>query len=60
MLASKACGTVAYLGIMKGLYKDNGKENGNYRGDRDYIGLQYIGVLWVELVILRRVQGLRV
>ena len=29
-----------YMGFILGLYWDNGKENGNYRDYRDYIGLQ--------------------
>ena len=31
-----------------GLYRENGKENGNYRDYRDYIGviLGYIGVIF--------------
>ena len=28
-----------YWGYILGLYRDNGKENGNYRNYRDYIGL---------------------
>ena len=28
-----------YIGIILGLYRDNGKENGNYRGNRDHIGI---------------------
>ena len=31
------------IGAILGLYWDNGKENGNYRGYRDYIGS--IGVI---------------
>ena len=27
------------MGYILGLSRDNGKENGNYRDDRDYIGL---------------------
>ena len=27
------------IGVMLGLYWDNGKENGNYRDYRDYIGI---------------------
>ena len=26
-------------GIVLGLYRDNGKETGNYRDNRDYIGI---------------------
>ena len=31
-----------YTGFILGLYGDNGKDNGNYRDYRDYIG-GYIG-----------------
>ena len=30
--------TIGVTGVILGLYWDNGKENGNYRGYRDYIG----------------------
>ena len=36
------------LGFILGLYGDNGKENGNYRDYRGYLGILrvYIGVIW--------------
>ena len=27
--------------VQQGIYRDNGKENGNYRNYRDYIGIIY-------------------
>ena len=30
--------TTGTIGTTLGLYRDNGKENGNYRDYRDYIG----------------------
>ena len=35
------------LGLYWGLYRDNGKENGNYRDYRGYIGIirDYFGVI---------------
>ena len=29
----------AYVGVILGLYRDNGKENGNYRDYRGYVGV---------------------
>ena len=28
-----------YVGFILGLYRENGKENGNYRDSRGYIGI---------------------
>ena len=49
---------LGYLGVQKksywgyynilGLYRDNGKENGNYRGYRDYIGI----INWCHMGIM--------
>ena len=34
--------TTGIIGVILGLYKDNGKENGNYRYYRGYIGIMEI------------------
>ena len=41
-------GIIGYIVVIWGLYWDNGKENGNYRDYRVYIGLYwgYIGGLY--------------
>ena len=31
--------TIGIIGITQGLYRDNGKANGNYRDYRDYTGV---------------------
>ena len=32
------------IGVIKGLYRDNGKENGNYRGYRGYVRVVMLGL----------------
>ena len=39
-------GVLGFMGVILGVYRDNGKEDGNYRDYRDYIGvIGFMGLL---------------
>ena len=46
-------GATLHLGVILRLYWDNGKEHGNYRDYRGYIGINY-GLYWGYIGIMEK------